>query len=219
MAQEERSPQVVAVANLKGGVGKSTLAVNIAGALHSPRKPVVLVDADPQGTALAWAEAGGLPFKVEPGELAEDDVAGWIGRVLAIPAATIVLDLPPMLGAATSAALALCDLAVIPVSPSAADLRATNRAVEMLAEARNARGDGKPRALLVPSKVDRRTAAGAEIEAVLHGYGEPVGPIVSQRIAHVDAFSAGQWVGDYAPKSAALAEVKALAAVVSRLLR
>ena len=59
MAQEERSPQVVAVANLKGGVGKSTLAVNIAGAMHSPRKPVVLVDADPQGTALAWAETGG----------------------------------------------------------------------------------------------------------------------------------------------------------------
>jgi chromosome partitioning protein len=69
----------------------------------------------------------------------------------------------------------------------------------------------------VPSKVDRRTAAGAEIEAVLHDYGEPVGPVVSQRIAHADAFTAGQWIGQYAPGSAALAEIKALAGVVKRL--
>lgn len=218
MARGGQGPQVIAFANLKGGVGKSTLAVNVAGALRAGRKRVALVDADPQGTAQAWAEAGGLPFDVIPGEL-DGDVGEWLARILALPAEIVVLDLPPMLGEATAGALAVCDLAVIPVSPSAADLRATNRAVEMIAEAREHRRDGKPRALLVPSKVDRRTAAGAEIEAVLHGYGEPVGPIVSQRIAHVDAFTAGQWVGDYAPKSAALAEVKAVAAVVGRLLR
>lgn len=50
---------IIALANLKGGVGKSTLAVNIAGAL-SPS--VVLIDADPQATATAWGEAGGLPL-------------------------------------------------------------------------------------------------------------------------------------------------------------
>lgn len=69
----------------------------------------------------------------------------------------------------------------------------------------------------MPSKVDRRTAAGAEIEAILHDYGEPVGPGISQRIAHADAFSAGQWIGDYVKGSAAHAEVKALASVIKRL--
>jgi len=215
----ETGPQVVAFANLKGGVGKSTLAINTAGALHVARKRVVLVDADPQGTATAWAEAGALPFEVIAAPLVGVEVSSWIARVLALPAQIIVLDLPPMLGEATGAALALCDLAVIPVSPSGADLKATNRAIEMIHEARRHRGDGKPRALLVPSKVDRRTAAGVEIEAVLLDYGEPVGPGISQRIAHVDAFSAGQWVGDYAPKSAALAEVRALSAVVVQLLK
>jgi chromosome partitioning protein len=100
-----------------------------------------------------------------------------------------------MLGDATAGALAICDLAVVPVSPSGADLRATNRAVDLIRQARAQRGTGKPYALLVPSKVDRRTAAGAEIEAILHDYGEPLGPGISQRIAHADAFSAGQWIG------------------------
>ncbi len=205
---------IIALANLKGGVGKSTLAVNIAGAL-SPK--VALVDADPQATATAWAEAGNLPFQVITAPLSGQNVKGWIETVLGIEAAHIVIDLPPMLGDATAAALAICDLAVVPVSPSGADLRATNRAVELITEARAARGDGKPRALIVPSKVDRRTAAGAEIEAVLHDYGEPVGPVVSQRIAHSDAFTAGQWIGDYAKGSAAHAEIKALAGVIKKL--
>lgn len=205
---------IIALANLKGGVGKSTLAVNIAGAL-SPK--VALVDADPQATATAWAEAGSLPFPVVEAPLTGRDVQIWIETVLGIEAAHVVIDLPPMLGDATAAALAICDLAVIPVSPSGADLRATNRAVELITEARSARGDGKPRVLIVPSKVDRRTAAGAEIEAVLHDYGEPVGPVVSQRIAHADAFTAGQWIGQFAKGSAAHAEIRALASVIKRM--
>lgn len=141
----------------------------------------------------------------------------WLSDVLAIDARHIIIDLPPMLGDATAAALAICDLAVIPVSPSGADIRATNRAIDLIKDARDARGGVKPYALLVPSKVDRRTAAGAEIEAALHDYGEPVGPIISQRIAHADAFTAGQWIGDYAKGSAGHLEVKALASVAKRL--
>lgn len=111
---------IIALANLKGGVGKSTLAINIAGALGAN---VAVIDADPQATATAWSEAGQLPFPVHERPLSSKAVSAWITEALELSDTVkhLVIDLPPMLGDATAAALAICDLAVIPVSPSGAD--------------------------------------------------------------------------------------------------
>ena len=62
-------------------------------------------------------------------------------------------------------------------------------------------------------------AAGREIEAALEEFGEPVGPVIGQRAAHADALGAGEWIGQYAPRSPGLAEIEALAATVERMLR
>lgn len=210
---------VVAVGNLKGGVGKSTLAVNLAAQLAAQGRRVHLIDADAQGTAAEWAAMGELPFTTEA--LPLDDAAGaegWIERVTATNTEVVVIDLPPHTGAATAAALILADLALVPVTPSGLDLRAAAKALELLAEAREARGDSRPAALLIPSKVDRRTAAGREIEAALHEMGEPVGPAIGLRSAFVDSATAGVWVGAYAPRSVAHQEIATLAAVVARVI-
>jgi chromosome partitioning protein len=205
--------RLIAVANLKGGVGKTTLAVSLACALPGR---VVVADADSQASAVAWAAAGKLPVDVIALPLSDEGSKAsstWLGRLVEMKGNTdfVVVDMPPNLGSATLAALGLADLILIPVSPSALDLKATARTLALLRQARDVRKDGKPAALLVPSR------AGHEIEAVLHDMGEPVAPAINQRAAHVDAFSAGEWIGVYAPRSVGHVEIESLAALVKRI--
>ncbi len=214
-------PSIIAIGNLKGGAGKTTLAVNVASALTADGA-VVLVDADAQATSMAWGEAGKLPMTLEALPLADDSkraLAAWVSRLMELKllAAFVVVDLPPNLGGVTMAALTVTDLFLVPVSPSGMDLRATEKALQLLRQARQVRRGEKPACLLVPSRVDRRTAAGKEIEGVLSDFREPVGPAISQRAAHVDAFGAGEWIGDYAPRSAGHVEIGALTALVRRM--
>ena len=213
--------RLIAIGNLKGGVGKTTLAISVACAL-AEHGNVVVVDADAQASAAAWAAPGKLPIQVVALPLVADTeqaVAAWLERLVEIRDAAdfALVDLPPNLGAATVAALSLVDLLLVPVPPSGLDLRAAERTLALLRQARQVRHDTRPTGLLVPSRVDRRTGAGREIEAVLHDLGEPVAPAVIQRAAHVDAFSAGQWIGAYAPRSAGHVEIQALAALVRRI--
>lgn len=215
--------KIIAIGNLKGGTGKSTLAVNLACALAAGDRRVVLIDADSQGTATDWAAKGRLPVQVEPmpfesGDAESNGEGVWLEAIKGFAASHdfVVLDLPPHLGASIVLALVAAHLFVVPVTPSGADIKATSKALDLLRQARIVRGDGKPGCLLVPSRVDRRTAPGKEIEAVLHDFGEPVAPAIGQRSAHIDAFTAGEWIGTYAPRTTAHDEIQALAAIIKR---
>lgn len=210
---------VVSVCNLKGGVGKSTIAVNLACALRYPGHSVVLVDADSQGTATRWAAGGRLPIDVR--SLPLENVmhaARWINDVLAIDTDIVVIDCPPHVGAVTQAAVGIADLVLVPVGASGADLAATIPALELVRQARMRRGGIGPRVLLVPSRIDRRTRPGREIESALKKLGSQVGPTIYQRTAHIDAFTAGMDVGTFVPRKRAHKDIVALAREVAQIL-
>jgi chromosome partitioning protein len=78
---------VIAIGNLKGGTGKSTIAVNLACALAEGGDTVILVDADGQGTATDWHAGRNLPLAVESLPLGgERDAQRWVARVLSLKA-------------------------------------------------------------------------------------------------------------------------------------
>jgi hypothetical protein len=72
--------------------------------------------------------------------------------------------------------------------------------------------------MLVPSRVDRRTAVGRRIYMTLERFGLRVGPEIRQRSAHVEAFNAGAWIGAYAPTSPAYRDVRVLRDRILELL-
>jgi chromosome partitioning protein len=91
--------------------------------------------------------------------------------------------------------------------------------VKLIRQARLVRRSSAPKCLIVPSKIDRRTDAGRQIDAQLRAFGETVGPAVHQRTAFVEAFGAGRWIGDFLPQSPAHYDIASLAIAVKRSLR
>ena len=114
--------QTVGVIGRKGGIGKTTVAVHLAGELVARGRDVAFVDADPQGSASHWAEPGRLPFKVQHLPVTVDDLEPWLRKIRAIKSDVLVLDCPPHLDAALGAAVALSQLVLIPCGPSGLDL-------------------------------------------------------------------------------------------------
>jgi chromosome partitioning protein len=121
----------IAVVNLKGGVGKTTTAVYLAAALAS-RGRTLLVDADPQRSALGWQER----------------VPDWPVSTIGMPAKNlhvslprvaegyehVVIDTPPGDLAIAKSAILAAELVVIPVPPALIDLDRLLPTIELLAE-------------------------------------------------------------------------------------
>lgn len=126
---------VIVVANPKGGVGKSTLATNVAGCLAAAGQAVMLGDVDRQQSARQWLalRPPGLPR-----------IAGWdvaADEVVRPPRGTthVVLDTPAGLhGKRLDAVLKIADRLLIPLSASLFDIQATHAFVNALREHRRA---------------------------------------------------------------------------------
>lgn len=208
----------IAVGNKKGGVGKSTLVIHLGCELAQRGHSVVLFDTDEQATVSDWCSRGNLPvewisFPVENSESAEQ----LIRRLKTVQADYVIVDLPPHTREAMQAVLMVCDILLVPVTASGADFVSTGKALALLQEARSLR-IGAPKALLVPSRVDRRTSFGKEVYEALQGFDERVSPAIGQRSIFVDCFGIADWVGRVDPRSQAYTEIRELTNTVLEVL-
>jgi chromosome partitioning protein len=198
---------IIALAQRKGGVGKTTLAVHLAGELCRRGLDVGLIDADQQRSACFWAELGHLSFDVHEIPLRES-VSRWAQTVRDLPHSHIIMDCAPndrVLGAAC----ALASLVLIPCTPSGLDLEAAAQTLSIVNAVRHRRHSDL-NVILVPNRVDARTLEGRQIVAEMSSFGEPVAPAIGSRSGFVRAFSSGMSICDFEPQGLAAKEVQLL---------
>lgn len=209
---------IIAVAQGKGGVGKTTLAVSIAAELSRRGRRVALIDTDPQRSACQWAEPGNLQFPVYEISLSDQTVTNWVRELNRVAASYgyVVVDTAPA-ARAVGASVAVSNLVIVPCTPSGLDLEATVGTLEIIDQARRRR-HGHPRVILVPNRVDARTLEGKQLVDELTGFGEVVSPTIGYRSAFVRAFSAGHSIAEMADGKVAHREIQLLCDLIERSL-
>ncbi len=209
---------ILALLNQKGGVGKTTLALAVAGEWAMQGRRVILVDADPQGSALDWSEMRareGLPRLFSVIGLARDTLHRE-APALARDADLVVIDGPPRVAGLMRSALLATDMVLIPVQPSPFDGWASAEMLALISEARVYRPELVARFVL--NRCGARTVLARDTAETLADHDPPaLASRIGQRIAFAAAAQSGRIVRELDHESAAAREISALVAEVAHL--
>lgn len=203
--------RVITVAGQKGGAGKTTLAVHLAVAAAAAGHRVGMIDADPQGSATAWAKARPASAPALPvAPLVGADVGRGIDAARADGFGVLIIDTPPHAARAASPALAAADLIVMPVRPSVLDLAALPAGLALV--------DASARpALLVLSAVPSRCAEEVEVRAAIEAAGRDVAEgVIHDRADFRRALATGRAVAETSPTGPAAREIRQLWREIAR---
>lgn len=201
----------IALAGQKGGVGKSTVSVCLAAEAVRRSKKVLLVDADPQGTARTWAEVATEANRPAPSIVAMGATMHRDRQLrdIAAPYDLVLVDCPPRLGDIQRSALMVADIVILPCGPTAAEAWALALSQELVEEARIVRPELA--AYILITRTQGRTTIGKSAREVLEPSGIPILKTeLGYRVAYQESLAMGQGVTTYAPRDAAAAEIKAL---------
>jgi chromosome partitioning protein len=190
---------VVVIANPKGGVGKTTLATNLAGYFASHGHAVMLGDTDRQQSSRAWL---GLRPESAPSITTWEIDADNIARP---PKGTthVVLDTPAGLhGWRYNDVMKLAHRVVVPLQPSMFDILATQDFLAKLADDKRVR-HGEVTVGVIGMRVDLRTRAAEQLQRFVEGLGLPVLGYLRDTQNYVQLAAHGLTLWDVAPSRVA----------------
>ena len=184
---------IVVVANPKGGVGKSTLATNIAGYFAGKGHSVMLGDADRQQSSALWLRLRPPAARaLSTWELKDDNI-------VRPPKGTshVVLDTPAGLhGRMFKEVMQMADKVIVPLQPSVFDIFATRSFLDELAEHRKA---SRMQVGIVGMRVDPRTIAADKLHEFVDGLGLPVLGYLRHTQNYIHLAARGLTLFDVAP--------------------
>ena len=195
--------KTISIISQKGGAGKTTLALNLAGAAETAGLQTVIIDLDPQASAKGWHDyrtrAAPVVISAHASRLAEViDTAQKHGAKFCI------IDTAPHSETTALAAAKAADLVLIPCRPAVFDLRAISISADLTQIA------SKPALIVINAAPPRGPLADQAAEAI-RAYGIPVaGARITQRVAFVHSLTRGQTVLEYEPSGAATQEIRKL---------
>ncbi len=214
--------KIISVVNQKGGSGKTTISMQLAGTLARRNKRVLVVDADPQGTATRWATSADddkpFPASVVGLSVANAKVHREVKKFIE-DYDFIIIDCPPAADSLVpQSALLVTDLALVPVIPSPLDMWATIGIKEVINNIKDINESLKAR--IVINQCQPNTTLTQEALEVLPKFGIDIcETVIRQRQVYRQSAVYGQTVQDFGAKAeSATAEIEALTDEVLRLI-
>jgi chromosome partitioning protein len=201
---------IIGVLSQKGGVGKTTIAVNLAATFAKSGLRVLLVDADPQSSALQWSAARDVEPLFSVVGMAKPTLHKELPDI-AKDYQVVIIDGAPRVNELGRAAILASDMVLIPVQPSPYDIWAAAETVRLIQEAQVFKPTLKG-AFVINRKI-ANTAIGRDVTEALAQFDTiPVLPTaLHQRVIYAESAGQGLSVLEVEPKGGAAREVAELA--------
>jgi len=207
---------IIALVGTKGGVGKSTLTVHLGAEWAARGKRVLIVDADPQGTAITWGEARAANGRDKPTVIPTGDNVRQAVAELAPSFDVVLVDTAGRHGKRLVGALSVADVALLPCQPSGPDIWALQGSLATVREVQELRTELRT-AIIVNGET--RTKLSQQAREAIAALEVPVLGNLSRRTVIAEATTAGEGVTEREPRGAAALEIRGVLDAIEAFVR